>query len=172
MGLLKGFLFEEVPSEIEVTDIVLEEAVDAELDDVRVDTLIDDIYSQNALYDKTQSIFKVEELINTLPKEMVTETKRTSVVSALGIFGLTALKVVEDGESRISVLNGVKDKINSESNINITDKTNQIEELKKAIADLEVEIANEQKEVKIANESIVNEVNRIDSLIKFVGGVN
>lgn len=180
MGFLKTLskaFVEEVPNENEemITDtysLEEESSVEVELDDVNTETLIDDVYTQNDLYDKSKSIFKVEELINTLPKEMVTETKRISVVSALGIFGLTATQVTEDGETRIEVLNGVKEKINSESSISITDKVNKIEELKKAIADLEVEIANEQNEVKVSNESITNEVNRINELIKFVGGTN
>ena len=180
MGILKtlGKAFvEEVPTENDeiVTDTYSfeeENSVEVELDNVNTDTLIEDIYAQNDLYDKSQSIFKVEELINSLPKEMVTDTKRASVLSILGSFRLTATEVTNDGEKRIEVLNGVKEKINNESNNSITEKSNKIEEYKKAIADLEVEIANEQNEAKISNESISNEINRIGELIKFIGGTN
>ena len=114
MGFLKSIgkaFVEEVPTEnSEVEENFRsyeEENVEVELDSVNTDTLIDDIYTQNDLYDKSQSIFKVEELINSLPKEMVTETKRASVLSILGSFGLTATEVVNDGEKRIEVLGGV-----------------------------------------------------------------
>lgn len=180
MGILKtlGKAFvEEVPTEnneiaTDTYSFEEESSVEVELDNVNTDTLIEDIYAQNDLYNKSQSIFKVEELINSLPKEMVTDTKRASVLSILGSFGLTATKVTNDGEKRIEVLNSVKEKINNESNNSITEKSNKIEEYKKAIADLEVEIANEQNEVKISNESISNEINRIGELIKFIGGTN
>lgn len=179
MGFLKSIgkaFVEEVPTENnEVEDDFQsyeEENVEVELDSVNTDTLIDDIYTQNDLYDKSQSIFKVEELINSLPKEMVTETKRASVLSILGSFGLTATEVVNDGEKRIEVLGGVKEKINTESRDSISEKEEKIEEFKKAIANLESEIANEQNEVKISNEAISTEIGRIKELVKFVGGAN
>lgn len=145
---------------------------DVELENVNTNTLIDDIYSQNNLYDKSKSIFKVEELINSLPKEMVTETKRSSVLSILGNFGLTNIEVVSDGENRIEVLNGIKEKINVDYQESILEKETQIEEFKKNIADLEIEIAKEQNEMKDSNETILEESNRIKELVKFVGGEN
>ena len=180
MGFLKSIgkaFVEEVPTENnkltnEDFPSFEEENVEVELDSVNTDTLIDDIYTQNDLYDKSQSIFKVEELINSLPKEMVTETKRASVLSILGSFGLTATEVSDDGEKRIEVLNGVKEKINTESRDSISEKEEKIEEFKKAIANLETEIANEQNEVKISNEAISTEISRIKELVKFVGGTN
>ena len=84
MGLLKtiGKAFvEEMPAEEFENDsneyFDEEEMIreDVELESVNTNTLIDDIYSQNNLYDRSKSIFKVEELINSLPKEMVTDTK-------------------------------------------------------------------------------------------------
>ena len=179
MGFLKSIgkaFVEEVPTEnnevAEDFHSFEEENVEVELDSVNTDTLIDDIYAQNDLYDKSQSIFKVEELINSLPKEMVTETKRASVLSILGSFGLTATEVSDDGEKRIEVLNSVKEKINAESRDSISEKEEKIEEFKKAIANLETEIANEQNEVKVSNETISTEISRIKELVKFVGGAN
>lgn len=179
MGFLKSIgkaFVEEVPTENNKVEENFrsyeEENVEVELDSVNTDTLIDDIYTQNDLYDKSQSIFKVEELINSLPKEMVTETKRASVLSILGSFGLTATEVTNDGEKRIEVLGGVKEKINIESSDLISEKEEKIEEFKKAIANLESEIASEQNEVKISNESISAEIGRIKELVKFVGGAN
>ena len=132
--------------------------------------MIEDIYTQNNLYDKSQSIFKVEELINSLPKEMVTETKRASVLAILVSFGLTATEVALDGEKRIEILSGVKEKINSDSENLILEKEEKIEEFKKAIADLETEIADERNEAKVSNEAILAEFSRISELVKFVGG--
>lgn len=178
MGLLKSIgkaFVEEVPMESTVVEEdfhSFEEDVEVELDSVNTDTLVEDIYTQNDLYDKSQSIFKIEELINSLPKEMVTETKRASVLSILGSFGLTATEVTDDGEKRMEVLNGVKEKINTESRDLISEKEGQIEEFKKAIANLETEIANKQNEVKVSNETISTEISRIKELVKFIGGRN
>ena len=179
MGLLKSIgkaFVEEIPTENNEVEenfqFYEEENIEVELDSVNTDTLIDDIYTQNDLYDKSQSIFKVEELINSLPKEMVTETKRISVLSILGSFGLNATVVSDDGEKRIEVLDSVKDKINAESSDLISEKEEKIEEFKKAIADLETEISNKMNDVKISNEAISTEKSRIKELVKFVGGAN
>ena len=179
MGLLKTIgkaFIEEVPTEnyetsIDVTSFE-EEAVEVQLEGVDTNTLIDDIYAQNDLFDKSKSIFKVEELISSLPKEMATDTKKASVLAILSNFNLTATEISDDGEKRIDVLNGVKEKIDTDCKNAIADKEMQIENLKKTIETLTVEIANEQEVMKISDDTIANETTRIESLIKFVGGEN
>ena len=83
MGILKNLFVEEVPDEMsDLPDVDTDfdtTETNAELDSVNTDTLIDDIYSQNNLADRTQSIFKVEELIKSFPKEMTTETKKDAI---------------------------------------------------------------------------------------------
>lgn len=179
MGLLKKIgnaFIEEIPQETneyantEYVEMDMTEEV--KLDEVDTNTLIDDIYAQNDLLDKSKSIFKVEELINSLPKEMSTDTKKASVLAILSNFGLTATEVCEDGEKRISILNSVKCKIETDCENTIAAKEAQIEEFKKSIEKLSVEIANEKEVMKISNETVINETGRIANLIKFIGGEN
>lgn len=176
MGFLKGLFVEEIPNEEEMYEVessyVEEENVEVELDSVNTETLITDIYAQNELFDKTKSIFKVEELINSLPKEMVTETKKASVLATLGVFGLTVTDVTLDGENRIDVLSGVLTKILGEGNDTVTSKEAEIEEHKKEIARLEKEISEQKNEMKVSEDTINTEISRITSLVKFVEGGN
>jgi hypothetical protein len=179
MGLFKtiGRAFvEEVPTdtyEVSVDmDALVEDTVEAELESVNTNTLIDDIYAQNDLLDKSCSIFKVEELITSLPKEMATSTKRSSVLAILGSFNLTVTEVSEDGENRIKVLNSIKEKIDADCKNAIINKEEKIEELKKSIETLTVEIANEQEKMKTSDETILSEMEKVDSLMKFIGGEN
>ena len=176
MGFLKGLFVEEIPNEEEMYEVessyVEEENVEVELDSVNTDTLITDIYAQNELFDKTKSIFKVEELINSLPKEMVTETKKASVLATLGVFGLTVTDVTLDGESRIDVLSGVLTKILGEGNDTVASKEAEIEEHKKEIARLEKEISDQKTEMKVSEDTINTEISRITGLVKFVEGGN
>lgn len=146
--------------------------VEVALDEVKPDTLVSDVYTQNDLYDQSKSIFKVEELMNSLPKEMVTETKRISVLSALGVFGLTSEEVVNDGNKRVEILNAALDKITFEKSATIGTYKDSIESYKQEIANLEKNIAKEQEELKSSTESIVAETTRINKLISFVGGEN
>lgn len=176
MGFFKGLFVEEIPNEEEMYEVessyVEEENVEVELDSVNTDTLITDIYAQNELFDKTKSIFKVEELINSLPKEMVTETKKASVLATLGVFGLTVTDVTLDGENRIDVLSGVLTKILGEGNDTVTSKEAEIEEHKIEIARLEKEISDQKTEMKVSEDTINAEISRITSLVKFVEGGN
>ena len=176
MGFFKGLFVEEIPNEEEMyeaeSSYVEEENVEVELDSVNTETLIADIYTQNELFDKTKSIFKVEELINSLPKEMVTETKKASVLATLGVFGLTVTDVTLDGENRIDVLSGVLTKILGEGNDTVTSKEAEIEEHKKEIARLEKEISDQKTEMKVSEDTINAEISRITSLVKFVEGGN
>ena len=179
MGIFKAIgkaFVEEVPveeyEESIDTNVVEEELVEAELEDVNVNTLIDDIYVQNNLFDKSHSIFKVEELIASLPKEMVTDTKRASVLAILGSFNLTATEVIEDGERRIDVLNSIKEQIDADCKNTVANKESQIEEFKKAIANLTVEISNEQDRMKVSDSLISDEVVKINNLVRFIGGEN
>ena len=176
MGFLKGLFVEEIPNEEEMYEVesnyVEEENVEVELDSVNTDTLITDIYAQNGLFDKTKSIFKVEELINSLPKEMVTETKKVSVLATLGVFGLTVTDVTLDGENRIDVLSGVLNKILGEGNDTVTSKEAEIEEHKKEIARLEKEISDQKTEMRVSEDTINAEISRITGLVKFIEGGN
>ena len=180
MGLLKaikGAFIEEVPNEnyeasVDMEDVEEEVAVDVELEGVNTDTLINDIYIQNDLSDMSRSIFKVEELIASLPKEMATDTKRASVLAILDSFNLTATEVVVDGENRKATLCSAKEKIDADCNSAIVDKESQIEDYKRYIEALTVEIANEREKMKYSDEIISAEIEKVKALIGFIGGEN
>lgn len=169
----KDFFVERVPEEKfdKEHDYEFEdEFIPAELDSVNTDSLIEDVYTQNELLDKSKSIFKVEDLINSLPKEMVTETKRASVLATLGVFGLTVTDVNLDGEKRVETLKSVLEKILTDGNDEISNRDSEIEDHKKEIARLEKEVSDKRTEMK-DSETIINaEIGRISGLIKFVEG--
>lgn len=169
----KDFFVERVPEEKldeECNYDVEDETIPVELDSVNTDSLIEDVYTQNELLDKSKSIFKVEDLINSLPKEMVTETKRTSVLATLGVFGLTVTDVNLDGEKRVDTLKSVLEKILIDGNDEISNRDSEIEDHKKEIARLEKEVSDKRAEMK-DSETIINaEIGRISGLIKFVEG--
>ena len=176
MGLLSKLgIIEENPNYDKVDEVytpVEEEnamdVVDVEVENVCLDTLVNDIYQQNNLYEKSKSIFKAEEVINSLPKEMVTETKRNTVISILASFGLTATDIVEDGEQRLAVLVSASEKIEKEAREVITDNQNKIEAFKRQIADLEKVISSKNEEIDQSKDAINMEVKRLSGLIRFM----
>ena len=179
LNSLRGALIEEVPNEgrsnsapcVYNAEVLREnELPEVNLSTVDTNTLINDVYIQNDKSDMTRSIFKVEELISSLPKEMATSTKRASVLAILSSFNLTATEVMEDGESRVAILDGAKEKIETDCMNTINSKETQIEEYKKSIEALSVEIASEREKMKNSDELITAETAKIKALIDFMGG--
>lgn len=174
MGLLQKMgLVETIPEEtnydVSITDSY-EDTVDANIDNVQEDTLIEDVYAGNELADISKSIFKVEELINSLPKEMVTETKKASVLAILSSFGLTIDEVCTDGEDRIDILKAAESEIVSNNDNVISESESVIEECKLKIQEMEQTIAKCNENSKNTKEKVEAETKRIFDLIKFVGG--
>lgn len=174
MGRFKNFFVEEVkeesiPDEELYIDEELEQ-VDVNTEAVSQDNLINDIYNQNGLSDLSKSIFKVEELVNSLPKEMPNDTKKTTVLSILGSFNLTVDEVVADGCSRKTMLDAALDEIVEENENVILDNNKDIEFKKKEIQELEKDNANRETVIKNTEDKIEAEAKRISDLIAFIGG--
>lgn len=147
-----------------------EGCVDANVENVTQDNLIGDIYDCNGLSELTKSIFKVEELLGSLPKEMPNETKKTTVLAILKSFGLTVDEVVKDGIQRIEIINGSLAKIKLDNESVINQNKTDIEAKKIEIQELEKDNANREGIVKDTEDKIELEAKRIESLIKFIEG--
>ena len=171
MGFLKNFLVEEVPVEVSYDNYdTYAEDIDVNTENVTQENLISDIYNQNDLSDLSKSIFKIEELINSLPKEMPNETKKTTVLSMLSIFGLTVDEVVNDGNDRLSIIQVALDSIIDDNNTVIENNNASIEEKKLEIQDLEKDNSDRCLVIKNTEDKIESETKRIENLIKFIGG--
>lgn len=177
MGLGKRFLgafVEEVPEEVsgemdyDAPEYSTPE-VEVKLDEVKTESLISDIYAQNGVMGEN-GIFKVEEIMNTLPSEMATDVKRKTVQGILSSFDVTVTDVVEDGERRKELLSASLEKIVSESSEKVGNLEAEIEEMKVKISELEKEISNEKMTMKTSNDVITSEHERVCSLVKFIGG--
>lgn len=154
-----------------LSDISYDESdVDANVEGVTTENLVADIYAANSLEDLSKSIFKVDEVINSLPKEMATETKKATVLAILTSFGLTTDEVVQDGITRINFLKSAMNEILTKNNGEIEASNVSIEEYKKKIEELSKYIANLTVVNKNCEDTVEQEVSKIKNLIKFVGG--
>ena len=171
MGLLKNLFLEEVQEAPILTDeeLYLEEVeVNTEL--VSQDNLIEDIYNQNALSDLSKSIFKVEQTINSLPKEMPNDTKKATVLTILSNFGLTVDEIVEDGYSRQTIIRSALNTIVEENESAILTNKTIIEQKKMEIQELEKDNANRETVIKNTEDKVELELKRISDLVTFIGG--
>lgn len=139
--------------------------VDADSTDI-----IAEAYEKNSLTDLGNSIFKVEELSNTSPKEMVTETKRVTVTSIMQTVGLSVENAVDDGASRVAVLEATLGKFCNKLTEENSEAETKIEELKREIAENEALIAKNKELFKSTTEKVSAEVERINGLVKFIKG--
>lgn len=154
-----------------LSDVSYDESeVDANVEGVTTENLVADIYAANSLENLSKSIFKVDEVINSLPKEMATETKKATVLAILTSFGLTTDEVVQDGITRINFLKSAMNEILTKNNGEIEASNVSIEDYKKKIEELSKYIANLTVVNKNCEDTVEQEVSKIKNLIKFVGG--
>ena len=176
MGFLKKFLVEEIPEEPmycedDTYETETDITADVNTENVSQENMINDIYNQNELSNSSKSIFKVEELINSLPKEMPNETKKTTVLSMLSIFGLTVKEVSDDGKNRVAVIDLAREEILNENHDAIVNNNAVIEKKKLEIQELEKDNVIRETVIKNTDDTIETEIKRISKLINFIGGV-
>jgi hypothetical protein len=173
MGKFKNFFVEEVDEpQVTYDESYVDEDVDVDVntDNVTQENLISDIYNQNDLSDLSKSIFKIEDVINSLPKEMPNETKKGTVLSVLSTFGLTVDEVIADGEDRSLIIKSALSSITDENNDVINSNNASIEQKKLEIQELEKDNSDRAIVIKNAEDKVEAELKRIDDLIKFIGG--
>ena len=133
------------------------------------ETLIlpEEIYN-TAGYQNENSIFKIEEFKNALPKEMTQEMMKQSVIGVLNACNLTVEELLEDGKKRMNILEQNIKSLNEETNeyiniikIEIKELTKQIEKNKSDINDKNIFT---DSQIKILTE----EINKINGIINFI----
>lgn len=173
MGIKDWFIEKDEPEEILVIsgdDCSPEEYVEeVEVKNTALDGLVENIYAENDLSDKSDSIFKVLEAIEALPAEMPVAQKVASVISILKISGLNEIDVTTDAETRLGVLRGALVHINNKYADEVAKTETEIAALEQTIAEkqqyiYETKITDEQS-TKIIND----EIGTIEGLVKFLG---
>jgi hypothetical protein len=144
--------------------------VDAEINSST--NVVDEIYAQNDLADKSNSIYTVQALIDTLPDEMTTAKKQSTVSGILMVSGKSVDSLLNDAQNRMDVLCAARDKIIGDRNDEITIANSDIEELKKAIEIATIKIKEAEEIIAATKTSVGDEINVIDNLVKFCEGMN
>lgn len=134
--------------------------------------VIDEIYEQNGLADKSDSIYTVKALIDTLPEEMTTAKKQTTVSGILMVSGKSVEHLLNDAQNRVNTLSVARDEIVNEKTTEIEEANRDIEALKEAIEVATIKIKEASELIAATNKSVDNEINAIDGLVKFCEGMN
>lgn len=129
---------------------------------------VQELYASNNLSNFDKSIFKVEELKNSLPSEMPTSTKLQTVLNIMKTVGIAQEEVIEDAHNRNQVLTSAEESIRDDIGNQIADATAQIEDLKLKIEALQSDIATKQSYLKNIENVIYNEKVRITAAYDFI----
>jgi hypothetical protein len=145
--------------------------VDANVEINSTENVIDEIYAQNDLSNKDNSIYAVQSFIDTLPSEMTTAKKQNSVYGILKVTGKSVNSLMMDANNRICILSDAKSKIFEEKNAIINSAKNDIEELKKAIEAANIVINNAEAIKESTAKAVNDEIEVIEELVKFCEGM-
>ena len=172
MGFLEKWgLVEREEVDVEAPKMHEMSTVEANAEINSTENVIDEIYAQNDMSNKDNSIYAVQSFIDTLPAEMTTVKKQSSVYGILKVTGKSVDSLLMDAEERMNILVAARDKSIAEKDAVINSSKADIEELKKAIeaANIIIQHAEEVKE-SIAK-SVSDEIAVIEELVKFCEGM-
>lgn len=167
LGLIER---EEVETPIPVT-AAESPAVDANVEINSTENVVGEIYAQNDMSNKDNSIYAVQSFIDTLPAEMTTVKKQSSVYGILKVTGKSVESLLADAKNRIDVLSSAKDNVFEEKDAVISAAKNDIEELKKAIEAANIVINNAEAIKESTAKAVSDEVATIEELVKFCEGM-
>lgn len=167
-----GLIEEEEPIIPVVTEPVQESVIEVDAEINSSTNVVDEIYAQNELSDKSNSIYTVQALIDTLPDEMTTAKKQNTVSGILMVSGKSIADLLNDARNRIDVLCAARDKIVGDRTDEIAIANSDIEELKKAIEVATIKIKEAEEIITATKTSVGDEINVIDNLVKFCEGMN
>lgn len=158
----------ETPVSVPVTE---SPAVDANVEINSTENVIDEIYAQNGMSNKDNSIYAVQSFIDTLPAEMTTAKKQASVYGILKVTGKSVDSLLLDAEDRVNMLVAANNKIVKEKDEVINTAKADIEELKKAIEAANILIKNAEEVKESTIKAVNDEIEAINELVKFCEGM-
>lgn len=155
------------PIEMSLPELPVE--VDAEIESSA--NVVGEIYAQNGLSDKSNSIFTVQALIDTLPEEMTTAKKQSTVSGILAVSGKSVASLTADAENRIEILKAAKGKIVGERTDEINTAKADIEKLKQLIEAASIQIKEAECIIEATEKSVEDEIKVITTLVEFCAGM-
>ena len=173
MGLLEKWgLVEREDIDVQVP-VAMSEAptVEANAEIDSTENVIDEIYAQNGMSNKDNSIYAVQSFIDTLPAEMTTVKKQSSVYGILKVTGKSVDSLLMDAKERMSILVAARDKSIAEKDEVINSAKTDIEDLKKAIEAANIIIQHAEDVKESIAKSVSDEITAIEELVKFCEGM-
>lgn len=129
---------------------------------------IKEIYSASGKSDLSRSIFKVGELMDSLPNTLPTAVKKESVLSIIKSFNLSVDALTSDADSRVAMLSSGLQDIDEQLTSKIKGSEAEIENLKIKIAELEAQVKVDSDKLSDNTIEIQSEIKKIKDLVTFI----
>ena len=131
--------------------------------------IIEAIYNATDMEDKSNSIYRVKDLMNTIPAETPEKTAKVIVLNLLDTLGLSVDGVKTDSDSRLNALNGAM-------NATLEDNKAKQDELIAHIASLKEQIESDKQAIQSLvgdadslKQAVEAEKNEIMAVLNFIG---
>lgn len=136
---------------------------------ISMDEIVNEIYHANNLADTSASVYKVKELIATIPPETPEKTSKPMILNLLGVLNLPIATIRADAEARIHALETTRD-------ATLADYENQRNEYLATIAQMEQEIQTAKEQIQQLNQqgelitaAVQHEGDSIIDTLAFIG---
>lgn len=129
---------------------------------------VDSIYEQAGLSDLSRSIYRVQELREALPANLAAEDRKSAVLSAIKVFGLTAGEIVDDAARRKAALSSALKAFQGENQSRVAASEAEIADLEARIETLRQEITAVRNSLSGQGAAVESEIKVIDDIVAFV----
>ena len=176
MGLVKSI---EIPQEVAAPEENILFETDDQFVQIDIDSLcdvdqtqllqIENIYEKAGLSGKEASIFKVAEIVESLPEELSTRQKREIALKLLGTMHLCLEELLIDGQQRLSALMEAESKFNEETEMSVISFKEEIKKLESRIDELKENVIFSQKQNEAETFLLEEEIDKVNHLLVFIG---
>lgn len=142
--------------------------VEVSTDNVSAQNFVSDLYASNDLSDLSKSIFKIEEIMNTLPSTMPADAKRDTVIGILNSFGIQVGETVHDGMIRKETISIALNEINRQTAHTVNNLELEINELYKQAEEKKAEMQKVKDDYALAEAEAEKEIAKLQELIDFI----
>lgn len=145
-----------------------EEEVQVNTDNVEAESMIGDAYYENNLEDISRSVYKVEEVLKTLPTTMPEDVSRQTVKGILASFGISVEDVDRDAKARAETIQAVRNKMCDKETDEIKRLEQEVEDLLKQAEEKKQEIQSHNLKLEAIVKTSKEELARIKKLWDFI----
>lgn len=114
------------------------------------------------------TVYKIKDMLDSLPPEMANKTKKTTVKNLMGTFGYDPVSIQQDADQRIDVLNAAANQKTTALNDEINENAQKIEDMKLEIERLTSRNNDAVQAINSIIDTVTTERNNILGILEFV----